>query len=239
MTENELYKHADEVLGPYLISKGFGPTQPADYSRATTGGYDRISVSKGPPSKAQSHFAVFLTYYPDYLKPAFDVFDLSGEDAGFPCGPYLNPVGVGPRPKYWSCRNAAVLNASLQHVLQCLEQAGLPWLESLRDPAVFAANVDPVAAIDAGLAHEAAGDLAQARRAYGEMMRRLQMVIQSQPGESILLKQVAKPFIFVARKLAVEPQLCEQFMRKTGYRPNISPLPGEGSGDTPAYSKGE
>jgi hypothetical protein len=226
MKESELYRRADEVLVPYLAPKGFAQViRAGEYQRVTEKGKDRIVVSRGPPSKARSHFAVYMSYYPDYLNPLFEVFDYKNEGVGYPCGPYLNPVGASRRPKYWSYRDSEALTKSLEHVLYCLDQAGLAWLDSLRDPKVFAANVDPVAPIPSGLAHEAAGDFVRARQSYGEMMRRLRLVLQSKPSEAILLKKVARPFVLVAMKLGIEAGLCEHFKRKANYFPDIKAIP--------------
>lgn len=224
MTEAELYRRADAVLGPFLSGKGFRTVKPCEYVRKGGTGCDRIMVSKGPPSKARTHFAVFMSYYPDYLRPAFELVDYGGEDYGFPCGPYLTPVGATRRPKYWSYQNGDVLTRSIGHVRECLEQAGLPWLESLRDPKTFAAEVDPVAAFDAGLAHEAAGSIEQARQAYGEMMRRYQECIK-RFGEETALKGHQKVFVYLAKKLDVEAERRERLQRQLNYNPDVRPLP--------------
>ncbi len=224
MTESELYKRADEVLGPVLTVKGFQIANPGEYLRRLSGGEERIGVSIGPPSKARTHFAVFMSYYPDYLSITEELVDYQGEDRGFPCGPYLTPVGATRRPKYWSYKNPEVLTRSLSHVVQCLEQAGLPWLESLRDPKVFAANIDPVAALPAAVAHEAAGNLEQARNAYQEMLRRLLEGIKRY-GEAVALKGYEKAFIHISKKLNVETERRERLQRELNYYPDVTPLP--------------
>ncbi|MEX2214871.1 MAG: hypothetical protein WD768_12120 [Phycisphaeraceae bacterium] len=225
MTETELYCRADEAIGPFLEGEGFTRVQPAEWVRQATAGYDRVAVSKGPPSKARTHFAVFMSYYPNYLTATDALFDQHKEQPrGFPCGPYLTPVGATRRPKYWSYQSPEALAKSLQHVRQCLEEAGLPWLESLRDPRVFAAEVDPVAAFDAGLAHEAAGNIEEARRSYSEMMRRFLVPIQ-QYGEATGLKGAEKLFVFLARKLGVEAERRERLERQLNYHPDVKPLP--------------
>lgn len=120
MREKQIYKRADEVLGLFLAEHGFVRGQSGEYLRRTEAGEDRIMVSKGPPSKAETHFAVLMTYYPDYLKILDQVIPLKGEDRDFPCGPYLNSVGVTRTPKYWSHRTPEALDRSLAHVLECL-----------------------------------------------------------------------------------------------------------------------
>jgi hypothetical protein len=189
VTEAELYAKADEVLRPYLASKGFRRGQPAEYLR----------------------------------KPMEQLYQSTGEDRGFPCGPYLNPVRVTKRPKYWSYKDVATLSKSLNHVMSCLENAGLPWLASLRDPKVFAKNVDPIAAMGAALANEAAGNRDEARKFYGEMMRRYTILLKDF-GEDAVLKQDGKAFVFVAKKLNIEPELCRRFEERLNYHPTVVPL---------------
>src|SRR4051794_10910616 len=99
MEKSDLYYTSDRLLGPYLVGKSFQRGRPAEYLRVLSGGRDRIIVSEGPPSKARSHFAVFMSYYPDYLNPVKELIDFQGEAEGFPCGPYLNPVSVSRQPK--------------------------------------------------------------------------------------------------------------------------------------------
>lgn len=223
MTESQLYQQSDQTLGVLLVAKGFRIAKPGEYLRRVAGGEDRVLVSKGPPSKAQTHFAVYMSYYPDYLAILNDLIDLQGEDRGFPCGPYLTPVGATRRPKYWSFQNPEVLAKSLKHVVQCMEEAGLPWLESLRDPRVFSANVDPVAAFDTAVANEAAGNFEQARAAYENTMRRL-LVPTERYGEAVGLKGREKAFIYVAKKLNVEAERRERLQRQLNYYPEVEPL---------------
>lgn len=77
----------------------------------------------------------------------------------------------------------------------------LPWLATLRDPVVFAREVDPVAALDAAVAHEAAGDLKKAREFYEEMWRRLQ-IIRGLSTEKQFLKEVGREFVLSPPSLA-------------------------------------
>lgn len=223
MTESQLYQYADQVLGPLLIARGFRIAQPGEYLRHAPAGEDRILVSNGPPSKAETHFAVYMSYYPDYLAPVHELIDLQGEDRGFPCGPYLTPVGASRNPKYWSYKSTEVLTKSLQHAAQCLEQAGLFWLESLRDPKIFAANVDPVAALPAAIAHEVAGNIEAARLSYQDMFDRLQASIE-RFGEKVSLKGYERAFVYVSKKLNVAVELRERLQRLINYYPNVDPL---------------
>jgi hypothetical protein len=224
MTETELYQRSDEVLGPYLASKGFRAGEPGEYLRRTEFGNDRILVSRGAGNKAKTHFLVAMSYYPDYLSIVEELVPLEAEDRGFPCGPYLSPAGVMRREKYWSCKDRDVMEKNLGHVLQCLDQVGLPWLKSLRDPRLFADNVDPVAALDAGYANEVAGNIEKAIASYEEMLRRMRLVLESKVDEAYLLKRVGRSFVFVAKKLGIEGERCEWFQRKLNYYPDIKPL---------------
>lgn len=219
-----MYDQFDGVVGPFLEGLGFARVKPAEYLRRVQGGQDRVSASKGPPSKARTHFAVFMSYYPDYLEPIFELVDYEGEDRGFPCGPYLNPVGAGQRPKYWSYVNRDVLSRSLEHVLHCLRTAGIGWLESLHDPHVFAASVDSMAPLPAAMAHEVIGDYGAARRFYSEMMRRFHSILE-RSGESKTFLKYAKAFVFTAIKLDIEHERRERLQQSLGFHPQIKPLP--------------
>lgn len=222
MEKSELYRKSEGALGPYLIAKNFQRGRPAEFLRVVSGGLDRIIVSEGPPSKARSHFAVFMSFYPEYLNPVKELIDFQGQPEGFPCGPYLNPVSVSRRPKYWSYKTSEILDTSLRHVLKCLEQVGLPWLESLRDPQTFAANVDPMAPLDAAFAHEFAGDKKKARTFYEEIMRRLLAAINAS-GEKLALNRYHKEFIYVAIKLNVEHERRERLQKQINYYPTVHP----------------
>jgi len=225
MTEAQLYQRCDEVLGPYLEAKGFRRWQPARYLRKVLGGEECVSVSKAPPSKARTHFSVWISYEPDYMHALDDLYDVPKEDRGVLTPPYLTPVGATWRPKYWSHKNRDVLDRSLQHVIHCLEQSGFAWLESLRDPGVFAAMADPIAALDCGLANEIAGNLEQARQSYEDELRRFREILKMKLTEAQILEKCGKPFIFVATKLDVEPERVADFKRKLNYYPDIKPLP--------------
>jgi len=132
-----------------------------------------------------------------------------GEDQGFPCGPYLSPAGVLRREKYWSCKNVSALEKSLSHVKKCLIDIGLPWLESLRDPVIFANNVDPAAVLIAGLANEVAGNEDIAADYYREMYSRLTRIMASS-SERQFLNEFARPFVFVTTKLGLDQEKREE-----------------------------
>ncbi|GIW78370.1 MAG: hypothetical protein KatS3mg105_0177 [Gemmatales bacterium] len=227
MKEKQIYKRADEILGPFLQEHGFEIRQSGEYLRRVEGGEDRIAVGIGPPSKAATHFAVFMSYYPDYLNILATLHPKAAknEEKGFPCGPYLTPVGATRNPKYWSHRTPEALDRSLAHVLECLKNAGLPWLETLRDPVVFAENIDPVAALGAAIAHEVAGNLEKAREFYEEMWRRL-TIVRGMATEKKFLEESGRQFIFVATKLGKEPEKCAEYKEKLGFYPQIEPLGG-------------
>lgn len=117
-----------------------------------------------------------------------------------------------------------MLEVSLQHVLECLEEVGLPWLESLHAPKGFAAHVDPRAPLPSALAHEAADEIELARQSYNEMIRRYQVGIQ-RFGEETALRGQCKAFIFVALKLGIERERAQRLQRQLNYYPDIEPLP--------------
>jgi len=164
-----------------------------------------------------------MSYYPDYLNPVKELIDFRGEAEGFPCGPYLNPVTVSRRPKYWSYATEEILDRSLQHVLQCLERVGLPWLESLRDTRTFATNVDPMALLDAAIAYEEAGDTQKARAFYEELMRR-HLVAITAFGEKMALDRYHNAFIYTAMKLGVERERRERLQQQINYYPTVQRL---------------
>ena len=166
-----------------------------------------------------------MSYYVRSIETLVDeLIDLGDEDRGFPAGPYLNPVSVTSRPKYWGYRTPEALEKSLKHVIECLKNSGLPWLETLRDPKVFADQTDPVAALPSGLAHEAAGNFAKAREAYREMHRRYSEMI-AKFGEATVLRRSGKAYVFVTAKLGIDAERRRTFEDELNYHPDIEPLP--------------
>ena len=152
-----------------------------------------------------------------------DIVPLGDEDEGFLVGPYLNPVAVTSRPKYWGYRTPEALEKSLRHVKACLQDTGLPWLVTLRDPKVFAESVDDTAALAGAVAHEKAGNLGRARDRYAEMHRRYSLCI-SELGENLTLRKSGKAVVFVCAKLGVDEELRMRFEDKLEYHPDIQPI---------------
>jgi hypothetical protein len=222
MTEQELYEHCDHALIPLLGQAGFTVHQPGDYLRADAGGEDRILVSRAPGRRGGTDFAVFMSYYPAYMQVVFEMFRHLEEDRGFPCGPYLNPSGVTRHEKYWSYKDDR-LAKSLDHVRKCLTDVGLPWLQSLRDPAVYADNVDSVAGLDAALAHEVAGNVKKARALYEDMFSRLQEISHTAE-ETQFDQEFARPYVFIAKKLGIEREKCEELQRRLSFDLAVEPL---------------
>jgi len=224
MTPERLYEKADQVLLPALLPIGFARKQPGEYVRNVPGGFDRIMVSHGPGAKRNTHFCVLVSPYYDQQEQLLgELLPLQEEDRGFPCGPYLNPVAVSSRAKYWGYRTEDAMASSLEHVLVCLRNAGIPWLEKLRDPKVFADNVDSTAAISAAIAHEMAGNAELARDAYREMYRRYLLCI-SEFGEESTLKENGRAFVFVCAKLGVDEERRRAFEDRLSYHPDIEPI---------------
>ena len=224
MKVDELYKRCDERLLPILEPLGFVRQQPADYIREDEKGWDRIQIDYGPRGKKNTHFAVMVGYKHRAQKLILDeLFNLSPEEEGFSVGPYLNPVSVTSRPKYWGYRTVEALGKSLNHVLECLLNTGLPWLETLRDPKVFAENVDPMALIPAGIAYEAAGSLEKARRTY-QQKHDVYCRMLEEFGDKMVMKKSGKAFIFVTGKLGVEAERRNRFEEELDFHPEIFPL---------------
>jgi len=228
MTESQLYERCDQILKPVLEPRGFQREQLGRYARRLTHGEERISVSKGPPSKARTHFSVWISFHPDYMKPIDELYPTDKWDSGSLTPPYLTPVGATFRPKFWGYGTEDALEKSLKHVIVCLEQAGLKWLESLRDPKFFAEQSDPRATLPYGLANEVAGNIETAKAAYKSKLRTLLKIValcdKKVVSESEILSKDAKPFIFVAAKLGMEQERANYFRQKLRYHPNIEPL---------------
>lgn len=224
MTPEELYMRCDEQLLTLLGSAGFTKRQPGEYVRETEEGTDRILISHGPGAKKHTHFCIGVGFRPACMEVMKELIALEQEDEGFLVGPYLNPVSVTSRPKYWGYRTHAALDRSLGHAVECLESVGLPWLESLRDAKTFAENVDPVAALPAGIANEVAGNTARALEFYGEMNRRIQLILDDSKSEKDFLAKFGKAYVFVTAKLGVDEERRQAFERKLDYHPDVKPL---------------
>lgn len=228
MTESQLYERCDEKLVPMLEPKGFRREQPGRYARRVTHGEERISVSKGPPSKARTHFSVWISYYPDYMEQVFSLHDTSKWDVGSLTPPYLTPAGATFRPKYWGYETKDTLEKSLHHVIICLEQAAFRWLECLHDPKFFAQQADPRATLPYGFANEAAGNSEKAKAAYESKLESLLKIMalydKKMVPEAEILSKAAKPFIFIAAKLGIEQERANYFRQKLNYHPKIELL---------------
>lgn len=106
-----------------------------------------------------------------------------------------------------------------------MDSAGLRWLESLRDPLLFATKVDSLAVLYFALAHEVAGNIAEARTGYEAMLHRLRTILGLGLNEREVLQKYAKTLIFVARKLGLNGELASEFSKKLNWFPKITPLP--------------
>lgn len=221
MTVEELYAECDRQLGALLGQAGFRHAEPGEYLRTSEDGEDRILVD---PDARKGRFAVLLSYYPAALRVVEELSDYSSEPRGFPCGPYLSPSGVGRREYLWPYKSQPSLQSSLESVKAALNDYGLPWLQELRDPKRFAAEVDKVAALYAAFAHERAGDTSNARRLYEEMYRRLTEGLKLGVSEADFLRTAGKKYIFVAKKLGVNDEQVERFQRQLGRMADIVPL---------------
>ncbi len=204
MTPDELFRYADQKLGPALSAEGFSVGQNGEFVRESSEGLDRVLLDT---DSRKAKFYVGLSFYPAEMEVLTDF--LGGEDRGFPCGPYLTPAGVR-RGKYRWSYQPQHLESSMKKVEELLQSVGLPWLRQLRNPEFFAAEVDPEALFDAGLAHERAGHHAKAGEIYLRLFDRFREML-SYAGDDLVMRESGKRFIFVAEKLGVEPERVRRF----------------------------
>jgi len=218
----EILATCDENLGSLLRANGFANGQPGEYLRADTGGEDFVLVA---PDVPKERFAIALSYYPNDCSAIQKLVGMPLQPRGFPCGPYLNGVGVGRRPHWWSCKSADRLRIASQSAASVLKAHGLPWLQRLMDPDVFATEVDPVDALYAGYAHERAGKFSLAREFYQEMLRRLIEGMNLGVSDAEYLKVAGREFIFVAKKLGLVDERIGKYERALGEVLDVKPLP--------------
>ena len=166
-----------------------------------------------------------LSYYPTAMAPVFALSTDAPEAQGFPCGPYLTPKVVTRRRRGWSFASVERLARSLVEIEAALKEVGLPWLETLRDPQVFSREVDKNAVLPAALAHELAGEFAEAQRLYEEMYRRLRGIIDSEGTDENVLREMPRVFVFVCSKLGIESDRVRRFSARSGYTYDGGRLP--------------
>jgi hypothetical protein len=107
---------------------------------------------------------------------------------------------------------------------EALQNHGLHWLQELRDPKRFASEVDPIAALYAGFAHERAGEIAAARERYEEMQRRLLAGMKLGISESEFIRTAGRQYIFVAKKLRTDSDRVQRFEQALGEVLEVVPL---------------
>jgi hypothetical protein len=218
MSRDDMDEKFQRVAEPILSREGFRLVEPGGYRRDSSLGFDRIVFD---PEIKKGRSSVLCSYYPVELESVAELMRRDPtEPRGFPCGPYLTPVLVGRRPYYWSLRNGQ--NAILQMAV-AIEKVALLWLTSLRDPCVFASEVDPVAAIYAGAAFERAGLIAASRERYSEMFRRFQEM-RKRASEEYFTNTFGRPFVFVAEKLGVELEFAAKCRRILRFDMTVLPL---------------
>lgn len=208
-------------LGGLLESVGFVCEVDGEYLRLGSDGVDRVFVDADPK---RGRFAILMSFYPKSLQVIEDLYPKTGEPRGFPCGPYLTQVGVIRRPYWWSCKTSDVLTASCERVGAAMRLHGLPWLDGLRDPKLFAQAVDPNGALYAGYAHELAGDFVAARERYEDMLERLVGIRGMNISEEKFLSSVGKEFLFVVQKLGVSELHLDRYKTLLAM-PYVEPLP--------------
>jgi len=96
MSARDVYRMADDLIGPHVREHGFQRHQDGEYLRMAADGMDRI-LFDGDDRK--SKVSVLVGYYPAEL--AFMDDFLRGEDRGFPVASYLSPHGMSSRPSAW------------------------------------------------------------------------------------------------------------------------------------------
>lgn len=205
---SKFYSEVEAAIGSSLEPNGFARTAPGEYRREGAEGEDVVAVD---PDLRRGRFSLALCFYPAWTA-VIDMLSTPSAQRGFPCGPYLSPVGVGRREYFWPCKPGATLERSVASVKSALLQRGLPWLTDLRDPRNYAASVDPVAALYAAIAFEKAGDDSAARSFYQEVHRRMLGVLDRGGADEEFLRSAGRKYLFVARKLGIEDEvvrLCE------------------------------
>lgn len=224
MNEKNLYQTTDEIIGDFLDSYDFRIINEGEYIREENVGYDRILIDS--ISGRKKIFSVMMCFYPQYFYPIYELVENSGEDQGFPCGPYLSPVGVTQREKYWSYKNKDQLNKSMIHVIECIKKVGLPWLQSLREPNEFVSEVDQNALLHAAFANEYVKNYKEAKNFYSEILNRYKAIIDKY-GPKTMTKFMKMEFVFVSSKLGEEKQQRANFEIELKYKSNFDPLPEE------------
>lgn len=214
MKGEELYRDFDRTVGLFLEQQRFRRVQPAEYERVCSEGRDRVMCD---PDRRRRRFSVLLSFYPKYMEVIDELTDVHGEPRGFPCGPFLNPVGVSSSERFWSAKLES-LAGSLEDVVRCLKGVGIPWLAGLRDPVRFAHAIDRVAALPAAYAHEIAGDKAKARELYAEMHRRYVGIFAPKLSERGL-REFGKAYVFTCFKLGIDEERRKVFQDKLHYYP--------------------
>jgi len=220
MTETELYRNFDDHLGSSLRGYGFTREEPGGYWRDSVEGRDRLLVD---PVPRKPQFAVLLSFYPAYMGCITERLRETGEDLGFPVGPYLTPSGVSGRARAWSYKSPQHLPEVFDEVSRLIETVGLPWLAKLRDREFFANSVDRQALLDAAYANECAGNPNSAEEFYHAIMARYATIMEKLSSNS-MSDFMKKEFIFVSLKLGVEHEKRTIFQRQVNYYPDIKPL---------------
>jgi hypothetical protein len=218
LASRALYELADALVGAPLREHGFVRADGGDYQRTTTEGMDRILLD---PNARKGKFTVFASHYPADLEFITDF--LHGEDRGFPVGPYVTQRGVFRHPYTWPYKTKEQTEGSLRKLLTAIEEYVLPWLQSLRDPVVYAKAVDVDAPLFVAVAWERAGDIARAREAYEQRWETFAGMLASFD-ERFVIKEAGEQVVFVAEKLGRQRERMARFREMLGYTRPVKPL---------------
>jgi len=223
----ETIEEFDRIVAPILQPRGIDRLHPGEHWTREDGmnpGRDRVKINA-----SSNHFSVALGYLAPCMKwiPALIP---EGEEMGFvQSTPYLGPVRMLRRPKEWSCRNKGELRKSLDLVASALQDVGLPWLDSLRDPQVYADGIISTAVVPSAFANEAAGRMDEARAAFEEA-RSLLKISQAEMSSSdtdreYFRTRLGRNFILVALKLDVDHEERQALQEELEFYPDVSALP--------------
>ncbi len=213
----------DEVITPVLRELGFVEMQPYFFTRPDANGRDMCYFDVAGES-----FVVTLGYLPRYMEEIDRLYEHL-IPPGYGGTAYLTPKCMTHRPKIYCRRLAAQRDRSFRMVVEGLTTHAMNWLAALRVPVCYADAVPPTAMMYVARANEVAGRIGRAREAYEEHMRRELMCWNSLSFLEFTKFEGARVFVYLCLKLGRELDKCERVMEAISFRPQVEPLPHEGS----------
>jgi hypothetical protein len=203
MIAADFYRHEEQTLSPLLRDKLWQRVDRGFYVRVEKDGRSKIALD---PQRGFERFSVMIGFDPT------DVVDLQRELAGGPgdtdiprgflCGPYLNGISAGGKPRFWPARTKDIAIRSFHDVSSVIVSIGEPWLQSLRNPVTYAESADPTAALFSGFAWERAGNATRSHERYQEMWRRFSETLNILPFAK-WTDHNQRMYRFVASKLGI------------------------------------